>query len=106
MAATKPPSSPFDDVRSAFDGLATSKKAAFVLEAAFTTLGQALEETGRRVSQTLDDLNVEDWFRPMGPEPRTKTSTEHAAPPPPPPVPPPPAGKTRPSAPPPSEPDL
>lgn len=103
MARPKQSSGPFDDVRSAFDGLDTSEKAAFVLEATFNTLGQALNETGRRVAKTIDDMNIDDWFRPMAADPKADpASPGFAAPPPPPPVPPPPAGK--PSGPPPSEP--
>lgn len=76
MAARKP-SSPFDDVREAFSDLETSEKAAFVFEATFATLGQALNETGRRVAEAIDDLDVDSWFRTSHPE-------DVGAPPPPP----------------------
>lgn len=56
-------STPFDDVRDAFAELDTSAKAAFVFEATFATLGQALNETGRRVSEAIDDLDIDSWFR-------------------------------------------
>ncbi|MEM6287399.1 MAG: hypothetical protein AAF845_09590 [Bacteroidota bacterium] len=76
MAARKP-SSPFDDVRKAFSDLDTSEKAAFVFEATFATLGQALDETGQRVAEAIDDLDIESWFRPStskdaDPEPKAK----------------------------------
>ena len=48
MATAKTTPDPFDDVRDAFADLGTSEKAAFVLEATFETLSQALAETGRR----------------------------------------------------------
>ena len=78
MAAPNSPSpNPFDDVREAFAGLDTSEKAAFVFEATFATIGQALHETGRRVSEAIDDLNIDDWFR-------TPPEADFGAPPPPP----------------------
>lgn len=78
---------PFDDVRKAFADLQTSEKAAFVFEATFETLGQALAETGRNVATAIDDLDVDSWFRTA-----TQPEADFAAPPPPPPAPPPPAG--------------
>ena len=75
------PRSPFDDVRKAFSDLRTSEKAAFVFEATFDTLGQAIAETGRRVATVIDDLDIDDWFRPP-------TRPDFGAPPPPPPKPP------------------
>ena len=76
MSAPKS-SSPFDDVREAFSDLDTSEKAAFVFEATFATLGQALHETGRRVAEAIDDLDVDSWFQTGHPE-------DVGAPPPPP----------------------
>lgn len=67
MAASKP-SSPFDDVREAFSDLDTSEKAAFVFEATFATLGQALHETGQRVANAIDDLDVDSWFGTPAPD--------------------------------------
>ena len=65
MPAPRPP---VDDLRRAFDRLATPDKAAFVLEATFDTIGQALAETGRRVSDAVQDLDLESLFRdPMRP---------------------------------------
>ena len=69
---------PFDRVRDAFASLGTSEKAAFVLEATFSTLGQALAETGRRAAEAIDALNIDAWFA-APPEP-------HGAPPEPPPM--------------------
>lgn len=54
---------PFDDVRAAFDRLATPDKVAFVLEATFETIGQALGETGRRVSDVVSSFDVDSLFR-------------------------------------------
>lgn len=82
MATAPPNPDPFDDVRDAFKSLGTSEKAAFVLEATFETIGQALAETGRRAATVLDDLELDDWFRAPEPE-------DVGAPPPPPPAPPP-----------------
>lgn len=86
MDSTDPPRpDPFDDVRAAFGRLGTSEKAAFVFEATFGTLGQALEETGRRVSAAIDDLDVDAWFRtpPRGPRPPRRPRPPRSATPPP-----------------------
>ncbi len=82
MATVPPTPDPFDDVRDAFADLGTSEKAAFVLEATFETIGQALSETGRRAAAVLDDLDIDSWFRTWEPQ-------DVGAPPPPPPAPPP-----------------
>ena len=98
MDSSDPPRpNPFDDVRSAFGRLATSEKAAFVFEATFSTLGQALAETGRRVGTAIDDLDIDAWFRPppRGPRPAQPPRPgrpPRPAPPPPPPGPVPPEG--------------
>lgn len=89
MAAPNRKSTPFDDVREAFSDLDTSEKAAFVFEATFSTLGQALHETGRRVAEAIDDLDVDSWFRSPEPEdlgappppPKTKPAPKKKAPP-------------------------
>lgn len=78
-------STPFEDVRKAFADLRTSEKAAFVFEATFDTLGQALSETGQRVAEAIDDLDIDSWFQDR------PTMGEDFAAPPPPPEPPPPA---------------
>ena len=89
MAMPRPGPDPFDSVRDAFSGLGTSEKAAFVLEATFETIGQALAETGRRAAAAVDDLDIDSWFR--------TPSADVGAPPDPPPAPAPPVGK-KPSA--------
>ena len=81
--ATRTPHDPFDTVRDAFSDLGTSEKAAFVLEATFETLGQAISETGRRAASIIDDLDIDSWFRAPDAE-------NVGAPPPPPPAPAPP----------------
>ena len=81
MATPRSTPDPFDSVRDAFAGLGTSEKAAFVLEATFQTLGQALAETGRRAASVLDDLDIDSWFQAPTPD--------VGAPPPPPPAAPP-----------------
>ncbi|MGB3541840.1 hypothetical protein [Rubrivirga sp.] len=75
-------------MRQAFEDLDTSEKAAFVLEATFETIAQALAETGRRAASTIDDLDIDSWFRPRHAE-------DVGAPPPPPPVPTPPTPKPK-----------
>ena len=77
MATAKTTPDPFDDVRDAFADLGTSEKAAFVLEATFETLSQALAETARRAAAALDDLDIDSWFDGRG-------AWDMGAPPPPP----------------------
>ncbi len=48
--------SAFSEVRAAFENLETKDKAAFVLEAAFGTLGEAIEHAGRELSGMFEDL--------------------------------------------------
>ncbi|MEM8559853.1 MAG: hypothetical protein AAGG50_18715 [Bacteroidota bacterium] len=49
-------SSPFADVRAAFEKLGTTDKTAFIVEATVGTIANAIEETSQRVS---------DWFEAM-----------------------------------------
>jgi hypothetical protein len=79
---TDPSRPPFDDVRAAFERLATPDKAAFVLEATFDTIGQALGETGRRVSEAVSSLDLDALFR-MPSEPAAGPSSGPASAPPP-----------------------
>lgn len=46
----------YSKTRAEFEKLGTQDKTAFVLEATFATLGQALEDTGRQVADALDHL--------------------------------------------------
>lgn len=64
---------PFEDVRDAFERLATPDKAAFVLEATFSTLGQAIGETGRHLADAVSSLNLDGLFRMDGEAPRDTT---------------------------------
>ena len=57
--ATSPPRKA---ARAAFDKLDTQEKSAFILEATFSTIGQALEETGRRVSEAMESFDLDDLF--------------------------------------------
>ena len=87
MDSTDPPRPhAFDDVRRAFERLGTSEKAAFVFEATFATLGQALAETGRRAGAAIDELDIDAWFRPppRPPGPRARRPPRPATPPEPP----------------------
>ena len=87
MPTTPPPGASrpsFDDVRSAFDRLGTSDKAAFVLEATFDTIGQAVAETGRRVADAVSSLDLDGFFRdPMRPAPpeAARDAAQPSAPP-------------------------
>ncbi len=76
MSDSRPP---IDDLRRAFERLTTSDKAAFVLEATFDTIGQALAETGRRVSTAVQDLDLDAIFRdPMRPADPIHAEEDHA----------------------------
>lgn len=70
-----PSTSSRDAARAAFDKLNTSEKSAFIFEATFNTIGQALEETGRRMADIFESVNVDDMFSgdresPAEPEPK------------------------------------
>ncbi len=68
MPTTPPRGAPYDDLRAAFDRLATPDKVAFVFEATFGTIGQALTETGRHVADAVASLDLDSVFRdPMRP---------------------------------------
>ena len=56
------PSPPRKAARAAFDKLDTQEKSAFIFEATFSTIGQALEETGRRVSEVVESFDLDDLF--------------------------------------------
>lgn len=47
---------PFEKVRAAFEKMETKDKAAFVVEAAFTTAGEAIELAGRGLADLFEDL--------------------------------------------------
>lgn len=69
MTTPSMPRTPLDDARAAFDPLSTPDKTAFVLQATFETIGQALAETGRTLSDAIHAMDVDAWFRPPGAAP-------------------------------------
>ena len=81
MPNTPPHGAPYDDLRAAFDRLATPDKAAFVLEATLGTIGQAITETGRHVADAVSSLDLDSIFRdPMRPaDPATADPTPDPA---------------------------
>ena len=77
-----PTTSSRDAARAAFDQLDTNEKSAFIFEATFKTIGQALEETGRRVADVFESINVDDLFTQDGEEEQDAAkSAKQAAPP-------------------------
>ena len=52
----------YEHVREAFSRLETQDKAAFVLEATFDTVGQALRDVGQQVGDALEKVGKEDFF--------------------------------------------
>lgn len=108
-----PTTPPRAAARAAFDKLDTTEKTSFILEATFNTIGQALEETGRRVADVVESFDLDDLFtadsvedpvdaRPPKAAPRKKPSPRAKTTPPPKTAPPktPPsktAGKTKPT---------
>lgn len=48
--------------REAFSSLDTTQKTAFVIEATFRTIGQAIEETGQHLASVLQHFDVETLF--------------------------------------------
>lgn len=61
----------YSKTRAEFEKLGTQDKTAFVLEAVFTTVGQAIEETGRQVADVFDHVAHFDFgtWRESGDEP-------------------------------------
>ena len=69
-----------DAARAAFDKLDTNEKSAFIFEATFNTIGQALEETGRRVADIFESFNVDDLFTQEADEEAPAEPEKKAAP--------------------------
>ncbi|MDX1532014.1 MAG: hypothetical protein R3362_10860 [Rhodothermales bacterium] len=69
--------------RAEFEKMEAQDKAAFVLEATFSTVGRALEETGRRIADVLEDAmeDVESAFRSARERPYPEQGPEPEAPP-------------------------
>jgi hypothetical protein len=71
----------YERVREAFAKLDTQDKAAFVLEATFDTVGQALHDAGQAVGDAVERLGKEDFFDDLfGKKPGTPGAAEAAAP--------------------------
>lgn len=49
--------------RDAFADLPTPEKTAFVIEATFQTIGEALRETGQRLADVINEFDPESFFR-------------------------------------------
>lgn len=64
--------------RAEFEKLETQDKTAFVVEATFTTLGQAVEETGRQFADVLERVANFDFgsWREPGSEPDAPNPAE------------------------------
>lgn len=76
-----------DAARAAFDKLNTNEKSAFLFEATFNTIGQALEETGRRVADLFESFDIDDLFtqeggeeKPAEPASKAASATKKASP--------------------------
>ncbi|HYE96346.1 MAG TPA: hypothetical protein VD962_09060 [Rubricoccaceae bacterium] len=54
---------PYEQAREAFAALDTPDKVAFVLEATFDAVGQALRDTGRAFADAFDKVTSEDFFK-------------------------------------------
>ena len=57
----------YSKTRAEFEKLGTQDKTAFVLEATFATIGQAIEETGRQVADVFDhvaNFDFGSWREP------------------------------------------
>lgn len=68
----------YSKTRAEFEKLGTQDKTAFVLEATFATIGQAIEETGRQVADALDHVANFDFgsWREPGDEPPAPNPAE------------------------------
>ena len=75
----------YADAREAFARLDTQDKAAFVLEATFDTVGQALRDVGQGVGDVLEKVGKEDFFDDLfrrARSPEAASAPGPAAPPP------------------------
>ncbi|MDX1421176.1 MAG: hypothetical protein R3181_14520 [Rubricoccaceae bacterium] len=70
----------YEHVREAFARLETQDKAAFVLEATFDTMGQALRDVGQSVGDTLEMMGREDFFSDLFRRRAAEADTPNAAP--------------------------
>ena len=70
-------SAQYKKVRDAFAALDTQDKTAFVLEATFSTIGTALNETGQRVAEVFEKVSSDDFWSDFG----MKAEETEAAPP-------------------------
>ena len=59
-------SAQYKKVRDAFAELDTQDKTAFVLEATFSTIGTALNETGQRVAEVFEKVSSDDFWSDFG----------------------------------------
>ncbi|MEM6326689.1 MAG: hypothetical protein AAF791_06170 [Bacteroidota bacterium] len=71
---------PKSKARDAFADLPTPEKTAFVIEATFQTIGQAIRETGQHLADILTDFDPETFFRTHhedaeAPSPASKKAT-------------------------------
>ena len=53
---------PKSRARDAFADLPTPEKTAFVIEATFQTIGEALRETGQRLADVINEFDPESFF--------------------------------------------
>ena len=83
MNETDPRTDPrYQQVRDAFAKLETQDKAAFVLEATFDTVGQALRDVGQSVGDVIEKMSSEDFFDDLFRRPAADSETPGATEPP------------------------
>ena len=77
----------YSKTRAEFEKLETQDKTAFVVEATFTTIGQAIEETGRQFADVLEraaNFDFGSWreegSEPDAPNPAAPPTAEKRAP--------------------------
>lgn len=54
----------YEKVRDEFAHLDTQDKTAFVLEATFSTIGEALKETGQHMATLFEQISKDDFWTP------------------------------------------
>lgn len=74
----------YSKTRDEFEKLGTQDKTAFVLEATFATIGQAIEDTGRQVADVLErvanyDFGARPDTDPPAPNPAAPPSAKERA---------------------------
>ena len=66
----------YEKAREAFTKLDVQDKAAFVLEATFSTFGEAFRDAGQQFADVMEKVTAEDFFKGFGSSEEAKEGSE------------------------------